>query len=186
LILHWFLRDGLSRFRLRRQLRAIRSVPERSIVSLRLRDPRRDALPRTLVTFFGSSGADIEARLDGVLRAADKLGELPVFVTTEPCFDEFRRRGTYFEFFPAPFDRESVQDGRYPRYLKARYAHVLAKWDVSFEIELGTSLSAWGERAANEVISRLQSAPAQHKAWSLAREASDSIDHIGERTIGAH
>jgi len=148
---------------MRRQLRAIRSVPERSIVSLCLRDPRRDALPRTLITFFGSSRADIEARLDGMLKAANKLDELLVFATTEPCFDEFRGRGVYVEFFPAPFFRESVQDGRYSRYLKARYAHVLAKWDVSSEIELGISLSAWGEQAANEATLAGQSPATQHK-----------------------
>ena len=142
------LRASASEARRFFRLYALPPAPERGSLALELLDPRLERRPRTLITFFGCSRRDIEARLDGVLKAAEMHGEVPVFVITDPCFDEFRARGAYVEFFPAPFERGVARNGRYAHYLKSRYAHLIAKWQVTSEVEMGVSLDSFLESAS--------------------------------------
>lgn len=118
-------------------------------MALEFLDEELDELPRTLVTFLGCSRQQIEAELAGILKAAELHGEVPIFVITEPCFDTFRANGAQrVEFLPAPSDANAVGSGSYARYMRSRYAHVMAKWNVSSEVQLGQSLEMFLESAA--------------------------------------
>jgi hypothetical protein len=107
-------------------------------------DPAHDSMPRTLISFFGVAPEEIEAPLDGVVAAASMHAEFPIFVTTTFCFEFFRSRSLIMEYLPSMCGVESEPErARHQRYLKARYAHLIVKWAVQSEIQMGVSLDAF-------------------------------------------
>lgn len=110
---------------------------------IRFIDQSVDHLPRTLVSFFGALPDEVEPALDGIVAAATVHGEKPIFATTVFCFELFRSRLLIVEYFPKPPATEEAKYDRYRHYIRARYAHLILKWNISSEVQMGLSLEAF-------------------------------------------
>lgn len=117
---------------------------------IRFLDESVDNLPRTLVSFFGASPDEIEPALDGIVTAATAHGEKPIFVTTVFCFELFRSRLLIVEYFPKPPATAEARREPYGHYIRARYVHLIMKWNISSEIQMGLNLEAFLRRVSGQ------------------------------------
>lgn len=109
-----------------------------------LSDPADEARPRTLITQLGEPPANVDVILSSVAAACRLRGEFPLIVMSELRPDLIAASDTPIEFVPTLYHLPVGPDD-YGRYLRRRWALLLAKWNVGKQVDLGTGFEEFLE-----------------------------------------
>lgn len=104
-----------------------------------LADEDNEARARTLISLLGDMPPNIAEVLDAVSSACRANEEFPVIIMSELRPDLIAVSTTPIEFLPSRRHLRQLRDDEYRRYLRRRWALVLAKWNFASEIELSLS-----------------------------------------------
>lgn len=119
-----------------------------------LADAADEAKPRTLITFLGEPPANIAEILNSVAVACQLRGEYPIAAMSELRPDLIAVSPVPIEFLPT-FDHLAVKADEYERYLHRRWSLLLAKWNISRQIDL---YMAFEEFVDGQLASRRENA----------------------------
>ena len=100
-----------------------------------LADPVDEAKPRTLITFLGELPENIGEILNSVAVACQLRGEYPVAAMSELKPDLIAVSPVPIEFIPTS-KHLPVKADEYERYVHRRWSLLLAKWNITKQIDL--------------------------------------------------
>ncbi|MEY9558520.1 hypothetical protein [Sinorhizobium fredii] len=127
---------------------AIDSAEEEKSLNYVFQDPTLEADPRSLISVLGAIPDNIVEIIDTAVQACKAHSEFPIVVLSELRLDLIAARSAPFEFIPTRQHLPSVPAENYGRYVRQRWALIMAKWDISNEIVLSSSID---EFLANQI-----------------------------------
>lgn len=136
-------------------------------------DGDKEARPRILISLLGDTPPNIAEILDAVAAACREAQEFPVIVMSELRPDLIAVTAAPIEFMPSRRHLRLLRDDEYQRYVRRRWALIMAKWNFASEIELSLTF--------DEFLATQMAAPAQDIA-----EPSASSKPVQERHEAAH
>ncbi|MBB4275385.1 hypothetical protein [Rhizobium mongolense] len=179
----WFLPFG----RRRRNARIVDPADEEDSLLYVLQDPKEEARPRSIISVLGMMPANLPEILDTAVEACRANGEFPVVVLSELRPDLIAASSAPLEFLPTRSYLPSLSPEIYGRYARRRWSLILAKWDISSEITLSSTIDEFladqlsadasiRSPASNRGMQRAVSADTEDKLLDRIRGHGGAID----------
>ncbi|WP_246704485.1 hypothetical protein [Rhizobium sp. P32RR-XVIII] len=131
----------LSRFgRPKRAVRIVDPAADEDSLHYVLHEPVDEARPRSLISVLGAMPASLAEILDTAVEACRANGEFPVVVLSELRPDLIAASSAPLEFVPTRSHLPSLSSESYGRYVRRRWSLIIAKWDISSEIALSSTI----------------------------------------------
>jgi hypothetical protein len=125
--------------------------------------------------------ANLAQVLDTAVEACRVNAEFPVVVLSELRPDLIAASSAPFEFIPTRSHLPSLPPESYERYVRRRWSLIIAKWDISSEIALSSTID---EFLADQLEANLStSSPSSNRSMQRAVGA-DTEDKLLDRLRG--
>ncbi|OAP40327.1 hypothetical protein [Sinorhizobium americanum] len=162
----WIIDRAGSYFSLSRPNRIVSandSVEEERSLNYLFQDPTLEANPRSLISVLGTMPANLVEILDTTVKACRGNTEFPIVVLSELRVDLIAARSAPLEFLPTHRHLPSVPPENYGRYIRQRWALILAKWDISNEIALSSSIDEFlTDQIGENIVQQLTCEQSRH------------------------
>ncbi|PDT81702.1 hypothetical protein [Sinorhizobium sp. BJ1] len=155
----WYFSLGRSR----RITSAIDLAEEEKSLKYVFHDPTLEANPRSLISVLGTMPDNLVEILDTAVQACRDQAEFPIAVLSELRLDLIAARSVPLEFIPTRRHLPSVPAEIYGRYIRQRWSLIMAKWDVSNEIALSSSIDEFlADQIGADVVQQLTCEQSRH------------------------
>ncbi|TCN34089.1 hypothetical protein [Sinorhizobium americanum] len=142
---------------------AIDSADEERSLNYIFHDPALEAIPRSLISVLGTMPDNLVDILDTAVQACRANAEFPVVVLSELRLDLIAARSAPVEFIPTCLHLPSVPAENYGRYVRQRWSLIMAKWDISNEIVLSSSIDEFlASQIGADIIQQLTCEQSRH------------------------
>ncbi|TCU24660.1 hypothetical protein EV130_106253 [Rhizobium azibense] len=173
--------------RRKRSARTLNPADEEDSLLYVLQDPVEEAKARSLISVLGVMPANLREILDAAVEACRANGEFPVVVLSELRPDLTAASSAPLEFLPTRGYLPSLSPEIYGRYARRRWSLILAKWDISSEIALSSTIDEFladqvgadaslSSTASNRGMQRTVSADTEDKLLDRIRSHGGAID----------
>ncbi|WP_223843432.1 hypothetical protein [Sinorhizobium fredii] len=126
-------------------------------------DPTLEANPRSLISVLGTMPDNLVEILDTAVQACRDQAEFPIAILSELRLDLIAARSVPLEFIPTRRHLPSVPAEIYGRYIRQRWSLIMAKWDVSNEIALSSSIDEFlADQIGADVVQQLTCEQSRH------------------------
>ncbi len=172
--------------------RRITSGDEENSLHYLLHDPTLEAKPRTLISILGTMPENLVEILEAAVRVCRANAEFPIVVLSELRVDLMAARCAPIEFIPTRRHLPPIPSENYGRYVRQRWSLIMAKWDISNEIALSSSIDEFiadqigadivqSSRASNRGVQGTVSANTEDKLLDRLRGNGCTIDETQAR-----
>ncbi len=138
-------------------------------------DAEKETRPRILISLLGDTPPNIAEILDAVATACREAQEFPVIAMSELRPDLIAGTAAPIEFLPSRRHLRLLRDDEYQRYVRRRWALIMAKWNFASEIELSLTF--------DEFLAVQMAAPAQDIAEMSAASRPVQVLHEAARRL---
>lgn len=155
----WYLSLGEPK----RITTAIDSAEEEKRLNYVFHDPTHEVNPRSLISVLGTMPDNLVDILDTAVQACRANAELPIIVLSELRLDLIAARSAPMEFIPTRGHLPSVPAENYGRYIRQRWSLIMAKWDISNEIALSSSIDEFiADQIGADIVQQLTCEQSRH------------------------